>query len=100
MKPFTNTVINIIKIIPEGSVMTYGQIAALAGSPRSARQVARILHSMSGKHNLPWHRVVNAKGEVAIKEEGSHEEQKILLEMEGVCLSGSKIDLGIYQYHP
>lgn len=44
---FTERAVAIIKQIPEGKVMTYGQIADLAGSPRGARQVVRILHSMS-----------------------------------------------------
>ena len=61
MNPFTERVINIIKSIPIGKVMSYGQIAKVAGSPRGARQVVRILHSMSEKHKLPWHRVINAK---------------------------------------
>ncbi|QHK04677.1 DNA base-flipping protein [Bacillus velezensis] len=50
---FTERAVAIIKQIPEGKVMTYGQIADLAGSPRGARQVVRILHSMSKKHRLP-----------------------------------------------
>ena len=44
---FTERAVAIIKQIPEGKVMTYGQIAGLAGSPQGARQVVRILHSMS-----------------------------------------------------
>lgn len=64
MTPFTEEVIRIIKHIPRGKVMTYGQIAGEAGSPRGARQVVRILHSMSEKYELPWHRVMNAKGEL------------------------------------
>ena len=53
MTPFTKQVVAIIAAIPEGKVMTYGQIAAHAGSPRAARQVVRILHSMSRKERLP-----------------------------------------------
>jgi len=67
--PFTEKVIAIIAAIPEGKVMTYGQIAAAAGSPRAARQVVRILHSMSDKYHLPWHRVVNAQGMIGIQDE-------------------------------
>ena len=52
MNPFTERVIQIIKSIPAGKVMTYGQIAKEAGSPRGARQVVRILHTMSAKHKL------------------------------------------------
>lgn len=84
MNPFTERVIDIIKAIPQGKVMTYGQIAKEAGSPRGARQVVRILHTMSAKHNLPWHRVINIKGEIAIPDEESAYSQRTMLEAEGV----------------
>lgn len=101
MQPFTERVVAIIRSIPPGSVMTYGQIAACAGSPRGARQVVRILHALSGKYDLPWHRVVNAKGEIAIREEEGRYTQRLLLEEEGVELSyGGKIDLERYGHHP
>ncbi|MDP4108329.1 MAG: MGMT family protein [Bacillota bacterium] len=96
MTDFTEKVISIIKIIPEGHVMTFGQVASLAGSPRAARQVVRILHSLSRKHQLPWHRVINAKGEIGLKDIG---EQKFLLEAEGVEVSQTgSISLEKYQY--
>lgn len=85
MNPFTERVMEIIKAIPQGKVMTYGQIAKEAGSPRGARQVVRILHTMSAKHNLPWHRVINIKGEIAIPDEESAYSQRAMLEAEGVC---------------
>jgi methylated-DNA-protein-cysteine methyltransferase related protein len=99
--PFTEKVITIIQNIPEGKVMTYGQIAGIAGSPRAARQVVRILHSMSEKHHLPWHRVINAKGQIAIQNDESYHEQMMNLEIEGVAvgLKGT-IDLAKYQWHP
>ena len=81
---FTETVIHIIKHIPRGKVLTYGSIAALAGSPRGARQVTRILHSSSRKHNLPWHRVINSKGKISPRDPVFYEEQLILLESEGI----------------
>ncbi|RLL44856.1 MGMT family protein [Oceanobacillus piezotolerans] len=84
MTPFTEKVIKIIQEIPEGKVMTYGQIAGLAGNPRASRQVARILHSMSRKHRLPWHRVINAKGKIAVQDEETFLEQKTNLIIEGV----------------
>lgn len=101
MTPFTEKVIEIIKSIPAGRVMTYGQIAGFAGSPRAARQVVRILHSMSKKHRLPWHRVINAKGQIAIQDEESFNEQQMNLEMEGVNVGlHGTIDLTKYQWHP
>lgn len=100
MTEFTQRVITIIKNIPEGWVMTYGQIAALAGSPRAARQVVRILHSLSRKHQLPWHRVINAKGEIGLRDFESRSLQILFLESEGVDIRNDRIDLEIYQYNP
>jgi methylated-DNA-protein-cysteine methyltransferase-like protein len=100
MEPFTERVVEIIKGIPEGKVMTYGQIAALAGSPRGARQVVRILHSLSGKYKLPWYRIVNVKGEIVIKDYESHNLQKVFLESEGVIFTKhNTINLNEFQYH-
>ena len=99
MQPFTEKVIKIIQNIPPGKVMTYGQIARLAGSPRGARQVVRILHSMSEKYKLPWHRVINSRGEIGIKEEELYLIQIMSLESEGIEFSkNNKIDLNLYQY--
>jgi methylated-DNA-protein-cysteine methyltransferase related protein len=101
MQPFTERVIEIIKNIPEGKVMTYGQIAREAGSPRAARQVVRALHSMSRKHRLPWHRVVNTKGQIALKDDESYTEQLFSLESEGIQIGlNGIIDLEKHQYHP
>lgn len=100
MERFTEKAIAIIKSIPSGKVMTYGQIAAYAGSPRGARQVVRILHSMSSKHDLPWHRVINSKGEIGFKEEGQYNYQQHLLQSEGVLLNDKgKVDLERYRHH-
>ncbi|WP_342551623.1 MGMT family protein [Paenibacillus sp. FSL R7-0652] len=101
MTPFTKQVIAIISAIPEGKVMTYGQIAAHAGSPRAARQVVRILHSMSRKERLPWHRVVNAKGQISILDEESRMMQETELISEGVQfgLHGA-IDLKRFGHEP
>jgi methylated-DNA-protein-cysteine methyltransferase-like protein len=99
MKPFTLEVIKIIKSIPEGYVMTYGQIAQQAGSPRGARQVVRVLHSLSKSYDLPWHRVINAKGEIALTNEEARYMQKLTLELEGVLVDDKgQIDLEKYRY--
>jgi len=94
---FTEQTIDIIKGIPKGKIMTYGQIARLSGSPRAARQVVRILHSMSQKHSLPWHRVINSKGELSFRDD----EQKLLLRIEGVEIKdGHFVSLEQFQFHP
>lgn len=98
MQPFTAEVVRILKEIPQGRVVTYGQVARLAGSPRAARQVVRILHTMSEKHQLPWHRVVNAKGEIAIPDDESRELQRMLLESEDVeFLRDGRVDLSVFE---
>jgi methylated-DNA-protein-cysteine methyltransferase-like protein len=94
---FTQDVINIIKNIPVGKVLTYGRIAKLAGNPNGARQVSWLLHSSSKKYNLPWHRVINSQGRIALKAQDGQDYQKILLEKEGVEIgSTNKIDLKKY----
>jgi methylated-DNA-protein-cysteine methyltransferase related protein len=94
MKPFTEKTIEIIKSIPEG------KIARAAGSPRGARQVVRILHSMSRAYGLPWHRVINAKGEIAVKDEESHFLQVSLLESEGIEMDENhRINVEQYRFY-
>lgn len=101
MQPYTRKVIRIIKSIPPGRVMSYGQIAELAGSARGARQVVRILHAMSIPYALPWHRVVNAKGEVAIRDDEGRFLQMANLREEGVEIGADgRIDLSRYRYMP
>lgn len=98
LQPFTAEVVRILKEIPPGRVVTYGQVARLAGSTRAARQVVRILHTMSEKHQLPWHRVVNAKGEIAVPDDESREVQRMLLESEEVeFLSDGRVDLSVFE---
>jgi len=98
MQPFTAEVVHILKSIPAGRVVTYGQVARMAGSPRAARQVVRILHTMSEKHSLPWHRVVNAKGEIAVPDEDSREIQRLLLESENIVfLRDGRVDLSVFE---
>jgi len=94
----TDEIISVIKSIPYGQVATYGQIARLAGFPNAARQVVRILHTCSAKYHLPWHRVVNAKGEIALSIYAGADEQKALLESEGIEFSQEfRFDLARYQ---
>lgn len=98
MTEFTKSVIEIIKSIPEGRVMTYGGIARAAGNPRGARQVSRALHSMSRSHNLPWHRVINSKGEISMEGEAL-KTQRELLESEGIqFINEKRLSLKKYEY--
>ncbi len=73
------------KKIPRGKVATYGQIAALAGIPRHARQVGYALHTLREESGVPWQRVINAKGEVSPRTwSENHLLQRILLEDESI----------------
>jgi len=75
----------VIKRIPEGHVATYGQIATMAGMPRNARQVGYALSNLPDNQDVPWHRVINAKGEISKRAHGGREKlQQQLLETEGV----------------
>ncbi|MFC5601838.1 MGMT family protein [Sporosarcina koreensis] len=101
--PFTERVVQIIRDIPAGRVMTYGQVAGAAGNPRGARQVVRVLHSMSAKYDLPWHRIINAQGGISTpsdrEEKGGF--QRELLEAEGVeFMQNGKLDLKVYRWFP
>lgn len=96
---FSGRVKSAIKSIPRGRVATYGQIAKMAGNPRAVRAVVWILHSSSGKHGLPWHRVINSKGVISLKPNAGFEEQVMRLVDEGVRIGkGGKIDLKKYQW--
>ena len=74
-----------VRRIPKGKVASYGQVAELAGLEGHARQVGYALHALPANSGVPWHRVVNAKGEISPRSGGdSHELQRLLLEEEGV----------------
>jgi methylated-DNA-protein-cysteine methyltransferase-like protein len=82
-EPFTERVVELVRRIPRGKVATYGQIAVLAGNANASRQVARLLHSLSGKEKLPWQRVINSRGTISLRGEAGARQQT-LLEREGV----------------
>ena len=96
---FSLNVVEIIKRIPFGKVTTYGTVALLAGSPRSAREVGYILHSLTEKYNLPWQRVINKKGFISIRGGDINMKtlQKSLLRKEGIEVSEEfMVDLDEY----
>lgn len=91
----------VIRAVPRGRVATYGQVATLAGSPFAARQVVWVLHSCSEKDGLPWHRIVNAGGRIALKPGAGYEQQKKLLQVEGIRFDRrGRIDLERYLWEP
>jgi methylated-DNA-protein-cysteine methyltransferase related protein len=75
----------IVRSIPAGRVMTYGQIAWLVGVPRGARAVGWVLHGLPEGTDVPWHRVINAQGRISNRSSPSAPyEQRNRLEAEGV----------------
>lgn len=76
----------VILAIPFGEVMSYGEVARVAGYPRGARTVTWVLKTCSDKDGLPWHRVVNKDRRIAIKNPDGHFLQWKLLEAEGWAL--------------
>ena len=75
----------IVRRIPRGRVATYGQVADLAGLPGHARQVGYALHALPDQHDVPWHRVINARGRISLRAGGGSDDlQRKLLESEGV----------------
>jgi methylated-DNA-protein-cysteine methyltransferase-like protein len=98
---FTTRVVEAIRNIPAGRVATYGQIASLAGNRRAARQVVRILHTQTRIEGLPWHRVVNREGRIALAATQGGEEQRQLLESEGIEFDrAGSIDLERFLWIP
>jgi methylated-DNA-protein-cysteine methyltransferase related protein len=75
-----------VKLVPYGKVATYGQIAELAGMPRNARVVGYALFRVAPQDDVPWHRVINARGEISESpfRQGNDHFQRSLLEAEGI----------------
>jgi methylated-DNA-protein-cysteine methyltransferase-like protein len=92
----------VVRRVPRGRVATYGQIAALAGLPRHARQVGYALNRLPADSAVPWHRIVNAAGRISLRANGlGYEElQAQLLRRERVRLHEGKISLPRFQWQP
>ncbi|WP_051785791.1 MGMT family protein [Endozoicomonas numazuensis] len=90
----------ILAKIPEGNVVTYGQLANMAGAPGYARVVGNILKQLPSGSGLPWHRVINSKGQISFPEASAkYQQQQSLLESEGVTLLNGKVNLKLYQWN-
>ncbi len=99
MKNSYEKIYDIVRQIPYGNVATYGQIAALAGNSRWARVVGYALHVNPDPEHIPCYRVVNREGKLSEAFAfGGINEQKILLEKEGVVVKDGKVDLEKYRW--
>ena len=93
--------LEVVAQVPPGRVVTYGQVASLAGFPGRARQVGFALAGLGPENEVPWHRVVNAQGKVSPRAgSGSHLQQYELLEAEGIVFSSNRIDFKAYRWNP
>jgi methylated-DNA-protein-cysteine methyltransferase related protein len=97
VKRFHAAVYALVRRVPRGRVVTYGQIAALLGYPRAARAVGQAMRGCPP--SLPWHRVVNARGGISLRGNvGSMLTQRILLEQEGVRVRRGRLALDRYRW--
>ena len=96
---FSARVESLVAQIPQGRVMTYGQLAVLCGNPRAARIVGGIAHF--GDPDLPWQRVVNKQGGLARGYPGGWSGHKKALESEGVEVDDKYcVDINKILWHP
>lgn len=87
--------------IPKGKVITYGNLAKLAGMPNGARLAGRLVCELPSGSRLPWHRVINAQGKTSMPvNSDSYNAQMQRLEKEGVVFHNGKIKLSVYGYTP
>lgn len=91
---FHDRVYAMVRLVPEGRVTTYGDVAAALGSPRVARHVGWALAALRDD-DVPWHRVINAQGRISFKGDTPRAElQRMRLEHEGVGFdSRGRVDL-------
>ncbi len=85
----------VVRRIPAGRIAAYGRVALAAGLPGQARLVGYALHRLPDDTDVPWHRVVNVRGEISLDQRfGPGRTQRALLEAEGVSFdSRGRIDL-------
>ena len=89
----------VVSEIPAGHVLTYGEVARLAGLPKAARRVSQALRRAPRQMELPWHRVINAQGKISFPENSSGwNRQKDRLEDEGVIFLDGKVNLEQFGY--
>ena len=88
-----------VALIPYGKVATYGQIAKMAGLPKHARLVGRVLQQVEDKY-LPWHRVINSQGKISLSKLDAQGDnlQIIKLQAENIVVNAGKINLKLYQW--
>lgn len=105
---FREAVYEVVKLIPQGSVLGYGQVASLLGSPRAARQVGYALGALpphrthpDSEECVPWWRVLRTNGHIALKGDSERPElQKLLLRQEGLIIIDYRVDMNSHTWIP
>lgn len=98
-----NRIHSVVRRIPPGRVLTYGEVAVLADMPGQARLVGYALHALPAHTAVPWHRVINARGGISTGRAwpGGHLLQQQLLEAEGVEFGANgRVELERFRWVP
>jgi len=97
---FRDSVLRIVALVPAGSVVSYGQVAMMAGYPRAARQVGWVLHGLPQGSKIPWQRVINTNGYIPSRgREIEAMKQIALLRGEGIDVDDDgKLDIERYRW--
>jgi len=97
---FHDKVYEVVKTVPAGRVATYGDVATALGSPRVARHVGWALAAIVDRDDVPWHRIINAKGSISARGDVARATlQQQRLEAEGVVFDAQgRVDLGAFRH--
>lgn len=98
---FARAVYALVREVPRGTVITYGQVAAILGHPRAARAVGTALANLPNPlaRIVPWQRVINASGRISIRGDVQRPDlQRQLLELEGIPFRGGQVDLRRFRW--
>ncbi len=98
---FYEAAYRLVRKIPKGRVMTYGQIATILGAPRAARAVGYAMRA-SGNRDVPWQRVINAQGRISGRSDVDRPLiQLMMLKAEGIKFDNTgACDLARYRWEP
>lgn len=92
-------VLGVINSVPDGAVVSYGQVAELAGLGKGARQVGQILRTLPQNTRIPWHRVVSASGAISLPDPGKLRQIQ-QLDGEGIQVRNGRVDMQRYRWNP
>lgn len=91
----------VLRQIPHGKVVSYGQVAELAGLGRAARLVGRTLKNLPEDSDLPWHRVINSQGKISFPADSdAFHRQVSRLQAEGINVNAGRISMRQYRWNP